>query len=167
MFINSFDALGRLLKFNGIKGFEDLSSFGEDTVKAPAAAPRSPRSLRSSVMGINDKLEDLQPALQIDEKLQFDEIVTAKQAFEYSIIRAREMIAMTADEFRDLQREHPEMFLPPDHKHELALVKMCQKKGKEKQPAQPQIQIPAPILPRDNKPRIAMQPAGARPLSLM
>lgn len=67
---------------------------------------------------------------QINEKVDFAQIVTAKDCFEYAIRRARETVRVTAGEWEMFKQQHPEL-LVQGPKHELALVKMCAKKERK------------------------------------
>ncbi|CAL5978642.1 Palmitoyltransferase [Hexamita inflata] len=123
-FINTFDSLGRIMKMNGIAGFDDQTVLKSNN---PGPLQKRSKSMRFAVMGMDEDLEDQQPQ-KIDENMTFANIVTARDAFEFAFRRAREMITMSAEQFTDMKKKHPEKFAETGDRKELMLEKMCKKK---------------------------------------
>ena len=57
--------------------------------------------------------------------------MTARDAFEFAIKQAREMVKITAADFTKLRNENPELFEAKFEKHRLQLTNMCKKKEKK------------------------------------
>lgn len=57
--------------------------------------------------------------------------MTARDAFEFAIKQAREMVKITAADFTKLRNENPELFEAKFEKHQLQLTNMCKKKEKK------------------------------------
>lgn len=57
--------------------------------------------------------------------------MTARDAFEFAIKQAREMVKITAADFTKLRNENPELFEAQFEKHQLQLTNMCKKKEKK------------------------------------
>lgn len=78
-------------------------------------------------MGLRENEEDRLKQQQINEQIGLEQVVTAKDCFEFAIRRARETVRVTAGEWEMFKQQHPEL-LVQGPKRELALVKMCAKK---------------------------------------
>ncbi|CAL6081157.1 Palmitoyltransferase [Hexamita inflata] len=111
--VDSFDAIGRTLKMKMHVSFQDLQK--RDQVKKKMS--------RACQMFEEEKPQ------QILEKIEFNQVITARNAFEFGLTRSRQGINNSKTEVERLKQARPEMFVWKEKK-ELMIVQICQKKPK-------------------------------------
>lgn len=62
-------------------------------------------------MGLRENEEDRLKQQQINEQIGLEQVVTAKDCFEFAIRRARETVRVTAGEWEMFKQQHPELLV--------------------------------------------------------
>ncbi|KAH0573508.1 Palmitoyltransferase [Spironucleus salmonicida] len=119
-YIVNLDSLGRILLMNGYQQFmsTNIALSEEDQVKA------------QSFKHFYD--ESQQKNQLINNQLTYLQILTIRDGVEFGLLRSRDQVIQTKEDFDSIKDTRPDLFVEKESKRDmLSLVKVCQKKIKD------------------------------------